>query len=129
MDEDDDDDGVVDNASKNVTKEKGPNKEDEDANAEDAYQTTKAMGDLDQKVTASVSLSASVYSPSMFQRPGKQDRTKDDHTANVRTIFTREKGSVNPDNGEVEDGHWCELCKLVDLRVCLCQLDNHACAL
>jgi hypothetical protein len=129
MDEDDDDDGVVDNASKNVTKEKGPNKEDEDANAEDAYQTTKAMGDLDQKVTASVSLSASVYSPSMFQRPGKQDRTKDDHTANVRTIFTREKGSVNPDNGEVEDGHWCELCKLVDLRVCPCQLDNHAHAL
>lgn len=49
MDEDVDDDGVVDDASQDVVEEKGPDEEDNDA--EDAYQTTKAMGDLDRQVT------------------------------------------------------------------------------
>jgi hypothetical protein len=45
MDVDGDHDGVVDDASQAVTKEKAPDNENEDA--EDAYQKTKAMGDLD----------------------------------------------------------------------------------
>jgi hypothetical protein len=31
--------------------------------------------------------------------------------ADVRTVFTEEKGHVNPHTCELEDGWWCDICK------------------
>ncbi|KAF8810837.1 hypothetical protein BYT27DRAFT_7024336, partial [Phlegmacium glaucopus] len=31
-------------------------------------------------------------------------------TADIRTIFKRDKEYVNPETGATEDGHWCTLC-------------------
>ena len=41
------------------------------------------------------------------------NRPRSDHTANIRTIFKRDKEYVNPETGviEDEDGHWCTLCQ------------------
>jgi hypothetical protein len=36
---------------------------------------------------------------------------KDERTADLRTIFTVEKGHINAHTGEVEDGWWCDVCK------------------
>jgi hypothetical protein len=64
MDEDGDCTSIVDNASQDIAEKKGPDEDDEDVkDAEDAYQKTKAMGDLDQKVIVFVLLSAHIYSP------------------------------------------------------------------
>ena len=38
---------------------------------------------------------------------------KDECTADVRTVFQCEKGSINPDTREKENGHWCMLCKYI----------------
>ncbi|KAG1784952.1 uncharacterized protein HD556DRAFT_1314683 [Suillus plorans] len=54
------------------------------------YQQTKEMGDADCE--------------------GAKWR-KSDLTADIRTIFTRESNTINPDTGKEEDGHWCEVCK------------------
>ncbi|KAF8799820.1 hypothetical protein BYT27DRAFT_7217371 [Phlegmacium glaucopus] len=37
-------------------------------------------------------------------------RNVQDTTADIRTIFKREKEYRNPDSGRVTDGHWCKIC-------------------
>ena len=38
---------------------------------------------------------------------------KDERTADLRTIFTEEKGHINVHTGEKEDGWWCSVCRFV----------------
>lgn len=40
-------------------------------------------------------------------------RTKQDRTADVRTIFQRDDEHKNVDTGAIEKGHWCKLCRWV----------------
>jgi len=35
---------------------------------------------------------------------------KDERTADLRTVFTEEKGHINSHADEVEDGWWCDIC-------------------
>ena len=37
-------------------------------------------------------------------------KSKGDATANIRTIFRRDKEHKNADMGKIQDGHWCKLC-------------------
>lgn len=64
--------------------------EDED-NKEEAYERTKVFGDEDRK--------------------DRKQTKKDERSADLKTIFTQEKGHINPHTQEREDGWWCEICK------------------
>src|ERR1700710_2794130 len=44
-----------------------------------------------------------------------QTSRKNDRTADLRTIFSEEKGHVNVDTGTSEDGWWCNVCRYVDV--------------
>ncbi|KAG1839857.1 hypothetical protein C8R48DRAFT_679729 [Suillus tomentosus] len=60
--------------------------------AEEAYQQIKAFGDADQDVRKSLK--------------------KDEQTADLRLIFTEEKGHKNTHTGESEVGWWCNVHKI-----------------
>ncbi|KAF8805039.1 hypothetical protein BYT27DRAFT_7213457 [Phlegmacium glaucopus] len=67
---------------------------------EEAYTDTKVMGDTDREALA--------------------NRPKSDRTADIRTIFKRDKEYVNPETGATEDGHWCTLCQDAGIRIRSC---------
>jgi len=97
LDDDDDDNGSDDNG-------------EEDEDPEEAYKKTKAFGDADRDVC--------IFDWSFYLRNSLNDDTqirkslkKDERTADLRTIFTEEKGHVNVHTGELEDGWWCEVCR------------------
>ncbi|KAG1875360.1 hypothetical protein C8R48DRAFT_669625 [Suillus tomentosus] len=58
---------------------------------EEAYQKTKSLGDAD--------------------RQARQTSRRTDRTADLQTIFTEEKGHLNPDTRTPGDGWWCNICK------------------
>ncbi|KAG1747755.1 uncharacterized protein EDB91DRAFT_1079482 [Suillus paluster] len=64
-------------------------KDDEDNNK--AFKKTKTFGDADCAICAAIK---------------KVDRTSD-----IRTVFTQEKGHINPHTKAAEDGWWYELCR------------------
>lgn len=64
---------------------------DLDDEAEEAYASTKAMGDADRKALSK--------------------QTKTDRTADIRTIFKHDREHINPDTGNLEDGHLCTICQ------------------
>lgn len=54
-------------------------------------------------------------------------RNVQDSTADLRTIFKGEKKYNNPDNGKIQDGHWCKVCLYVFRIIVLCSLYiNHS---
>lgn len=57
------------------------------------YAATKAMGDAD--------------------RQASRRRAKADRTADIRTIFVKVDDHVDPDTGAKEEGHICQVCRLV----------------
>lgn len=69
----------------------GLSDEEEEEDKEEAYERTKALGDEDRE----------------HRRPTK----KDERSADLKTIFTQEKGRMNPHTQEREDGWWCEVCR------------------
>ncbi|KAF5380029.1 hypothetical protein D9615_006171 [Tricholomella constricta] len=71
-------------------KDDGRDTEEEMEDLEQRHALTKAMGDADREALGS--------------------RRKEDRTADVRTIFTREK-RINPDTQEEEYGSWCTVCR------------------
>jgi hypothetical protein len=83
----DDDDGDEPPALENFSDDE---EEDED-NKDEAYERTKAFGDEDRK--------------------HRKQTKKDERSADLKTIFTQEKGRINPHTQEREDGWWCEICK------------------
>lgn len=74
--------------------------DEEDTTAEEAYQRMKKYGDQD--------------------RDDRKSLKKDERSADLTTIFTAEKGRINPHTQEHEDGWWCEVCKAngVPLQQC-----------
>ncbi|KAG2116642.1 uncharacterized protein F5147DRAFT_758226 [Suillus discolor] len=65
--------------------------DDEDENEhehDEAYQKTKKLGDQD--------------------REDRKSLKKDERSADLTTVFTLEKGRINPHTQESEDGWWCE---------------------
>ena len=51
------------------------------------------------------------YNNSSECSQARRHMKKDEQTADLRTIFTAEKGHINVHTGEVEDGWWCDICK------------------
>ncbi|KAG1851982.1 hypothetical protein C8R48DRAFT_676238 [Suillus tomentosus] len=92
-DDDDDDDGDKDES---FVADSG---DEEAKEAEEAYQQIKAFGDADRDVRKSLK--------------------KDERTADLRLIFTEEKGHKNTHTGESEDGWWCNVCKEANVLTCL----------
>jgi hypothetical protein len=65
--------------------------EDNENENEEAYQKTKKLGDQD--------------------REDRKSLKKDERSADLTTVFTFEKGRINPHTQERENGWWCEVCK------------------
>lgn len=96
-DDNNDDDDISTNKDESFV----ANSDDEEAKeAEEAYQQIKAFGDADRDVRKSLK--------------------KDERTADLRMIFTEEKGHKNAHTGESEDGWWCNICKEADLPLQNC---------
>ncbi|KAG1797313.1 uncharacterized protein HD556DRAFT_1440870 [Suillus plorans] len=88
-DEDDDEDAP---ALEDVTDDEEEDAENaENAENEEAYQRTKKLGDQD--------------------REDRKSLKKDERSADLTTVFTFEKGHINPHTQERENGWWCEVCK------------------
>ncbi|KAG2749562.1 hypothetical protein P692DRAFT_20708651, partial [Suillus brevipes Sb2] len=96
--DDDDDDDMSTNKDEAFVLEEDDNEESKDA--EEAYQQIKAFGDSD--------------------RDARKCLKKDERTADLRTIFTEEKGHKNVHTGKSEDGWWCNVCKDANLPVQHC---------
>ena len=84
------------------------------------------MADVDH----AVSVSARDYRYTLMSLPPLQaihGRNVQDSTANLHTIFKGEKKYNNPDNGKIQDGHWCKVCLYMFHIVVLCLLYiNHS---
>ncbi|KAG2094828.1 uncharacterized protein F5147DRAFT_657036 [Suillus discolor] len=91
----DDDDGDKDESF--VADSGDKEAKEAEAEAEEAYQQIKAFGDADRDVRKSLK--------------------KDKWTADLRLIFTEEKGHKNTHTSESEDGWWCNVCKYVLLPI------------
>lgn len=100
VDSDDEPDDVEDDEAKDNS--------DEDEDAEKAYGNTKALGDEDRVCCHLDYLMRAHFS---FQAARKV--SKDDRTADVKTIFTREV-KVNEGSGKSEILGWrCNICRYV----------------
>lgn len=76
----------------NTTTEQEDGGDDTDVElVEEAYRTTKAMGDADRQFLS--------------------ERQKITRTADIRTIFKLDKNRMNPDTGKIEEGNWCTVCR------------------
>ena len=76
------------------------------------FEALQAMADVDH----AVSVSAQDYWYTLMSLPPLQairGRNVQDSTADLRTIFKGEKQYNNPDNGKIQDGHWCKVCLYV----------------
>ncbi|KAG2341707.1 hypothetical protein BDR05DRAFT_834915, partial [Suillus weaverae] len=69
----------------------GLSDEEEEEDREEAYKRTKALGDED--------------------REHRKLMKKDERSADLKTIFTQEKGHMNPHTQERKDSWWCEVCR------------------
>jgi hypothetical protein len=58
---------------------------------EDDYESIQAMADADNLAAVS--------------------RTREERTADVRLIFSRDKKYIHPATGKTLDGHWCKICR------------------
>lgn len=65
--------------------------DEEDGDKEDTYERTKKLGDQDRNYCRGLK--------------------KHERSADLTTVFTQEKGRINPVTNEREDGWWCEICK------------------
>ncbi|KAG2758103.1 hypothetical protein P692DRAFT_20867005 [Suillus brevipes Sb2] len=74
--------------------------EAENAEKEEAYQQMKKFGDQD--------------------REERKSLRKDERSADLTTVFTFEKGRLNPHTQELENGWWCEVCKANDVVLHQC---------
>ena len=74
--------------------------DEEDDDSEEAYQRTKKFGDQD--------------------REDRKGLKKDERSADLTTVFSFEKGRINPHTQEREDGWWCEICKAKDVPLRQC---------
>jgi hypothetical protein len=82
------------------------------ADSEDAYASTKAMGDQDRKVSAHYPRPAALpLARAYLFIQVLCTRSKSDRTADVRTIFKSKKEHVNAATGHLEDGHVCTVCE------------------
>jgi hypothetical protein len=86
-DNDNDDPPVLENFSDDKEEEEDKDKDNKDL--EEAYQRTKAFGDEDCE--------------------DRKQTKKDECSADLKGIFTQEKGCINPHTQECEDGWWCEI--------------------
>ena len=84
-----DDDGDVSTVLEDLSDD------EEDGDKEDAYERTKKLGDED--------------------RDHRRGLKKHERSADLTTVFTQEKGRMNPVTNEREDGWWCEICKYVSI--------------
>jgi hypothetical protein len=108
------DDAAVRSASNLIDSEyeqEGVVDEDTDDGVIKAYEATKSMGDIDRQVRVFQLSSRSARVHLNVAQTTQYIRSKDERTADVRTIFKRDKTSLNPDTGEVENGHWCAICQ------------------
>ncbi|KAJ8457093.1 hypothetical protein ONZ45_g18454 [Pleurotus djamor] len=63
----------------------------DDSDAEALYASAKAMADADRKMA-------------------KESRSKQERSADIRTIFKADEKRVNPDTGKEQTGYWCKVC-------------------
>jgi hypothetical protein len=74
---------------------------------EDDYESIQAMADADNLVHLP-SLSRSYFS---HLQQAAVFRTREERTADVRLIFSRDKKYIHPATGKTLDGHWCKICQ------------------
>jgi hypothetical protein len=67
--------------------------ETKDNDKEEAYERTKAFGDEDWK--------------------DHKHKKKEEHSGDLKVVFTQEKGCINPHTQERKDGWWCEICRYI----------------
>jgi hypothetical protein len=82
----------------------------EDAMSEQEYLSLKAMGDADHEVSGSLTTNFITLLTYVLTLEAIHLKAKRDATADIRTIFRREKEHKNPDTAKVQDGYWCKLC-------------------
>ena len=75
--------------------------------SEQEYALLKAMADADHEVSTTSSSTSKICSLNL---EAIHRKSKSDATADVRTIFRRDKDYKNPDTAKVQDGNWCKLC-------------------
>ena len=83
----------------------------EDANAVSGqeYASLKAMADADHEVSAA-STSNIVHFTHVIMSKAIHAKSKSGATADVCTVFYRDKEHKNPDTAKVWDRHWCKIC-------------------
>jgi hypothetical protein len=74
---------------------------------EDDYESIQAMADADNLVCFP-SPSCSYFS---HLPQAAVSRTREERTADVRLIFSRDKKYIHPATGKTLDGHWCKICR------------------
>jgi hypothetical protein len=89
-----------------VDEPEGPDPEDTEDH-EMGYTSLKAMADADHDVSY---LFMRLYSSKPNFTKAIHAKSKDDATADIRTIFRRDKENKNPDTNKTEAGYWCKLC-------------------
>jgi hypothetical protein len=83
--------------------------EEDAVGARKEYESLMAMADADHKVSL-VFTSRIVHLTHLSNFKVIHTKSKLDATADIRTMFRREKERKNPDTGKLQDGHWCKLC-------------------
>jgi hypothetical protein len=74
----------------------------------DDFESLQAMADANNEVC---SPSLFLITTFLFISQAVMFRSQNEHTADVRLLFRRDREYVHPDTGKILDGHWCLLCQ------------------
>jgi hypothetical protein len=85
----------------------------------EAYKEIKALGDADRKVCLHGSSQIICCLLILFQILKMHVKSKDQHTANIRTIFTKTMDYIHLGTGNMVTRHYCLVCKYVFLSQCV----------
>ena len=86
------------------------NSDDEDDMPDMAYNWMEAMRDADDKVHHSSFIFILCYFPNNSLLQAHKKTSKDNKTADVKMIFTKDDARVNPHTQETKVGWWCNVC-------------------